>query len=170
MTVTAVHKDADALTMTLTAEFDATPERVWQLWADPRQLERWWGPPSYPATVDSHDLRVGGRVDYHMTGPEGDQPRGFWTVLEMEPPRSLAFRDGFANADGTENTDLPGTESRVQIEAVNEGRTRMEILSIFPSTEAMEQLVAMGMEQGLTEAVGQIDAILAEDVPAPASA
>ena len=171
MTVTAVHKDADALTMTLTAEFEATPERVWQLGADPRQLERWWGPPSYPATVDSHDLRLGGRVDYHMTGPEGDQPRGFWTVLEIEPPRSLSFRDGFANAAGTENTDLPGTESRVQIEAVDEGRTRMEILSIFPSTEAMEQLVAMGMEQGLTEAVGQIDAILAEDdVAAPVSA
>ena len=167
MTVTAVQKDPDALTMTLTAEFEATPERVWQLWADPRQLERWWGPPSYPATVDSHDLRLGGRVDYHMTGPEGDQPRGFWTLLEVEPPHSLSFRDGFSNPDGSENTDLPGTESRVRIEAIDGGRTRMEFLSIFPSTEAMEQLVAMGMEQGLTEAVGQIDAILAEDSQAP---
>ena len=51
MTVTAVRKDPEALTMTLDAEFDASPERVWQLWADPRQLERWWGPPTYPATV-----------------------------------------------------------------------------------------------------------------------
>ena len=50
MTVTAVRKDPDALTMTLTAEFEASPERVWDLWADPRQLERWWGPPTYPAT------------------------------------------------------------------------------------------------------------------------
>ena len=46
MTVTAVRKDPEALTMTLTAEFDASPERVWELWADPRQLERWWGPPT----------------------------------------------------------------------------------------------------------------------------
>ena len=43
MTVTTVRKDPEALTMTLTAEFEASPERVWQLWADPRQLERWWG-------------------------------------------------------------------------------------------------------------------------------
>ena len=50
MTVTAVQKDPVNLTLTLTAEFDATPERVWELWSDPRQLERWWGPPSYPAT------------------------------------------------------------------------------------------------------------------------
>jgi uncharacterized protein YndB with AHSA1/START domain len=43
MTVTAVRKDPQALTMTLEAEFDTSAERVWQLWADPRQLERWWG-------------------------------------------------------------------------------------------------------------------------------
>ena len=49
-----------------------------------------------------------------------------------------------------------------------DGRTRMSIESIFPSTEAMEQLLAMGMEEGLTEAVGQIDAILAEDAVTPA--
>jgi uncharacterized protein YndB with AHSA1/START domain len=164
MTVTAVRKDIDALTMTLDAEFDASPDRVWQLWADPRQLERWWGPPTYPATVTSHDLRAGGRVEYHMTGPTGDQPRGYWEVLETDPPRELAFRDGFANADGTPNSDLPLNDVRVTIEEIGEGRTRMSIESIFPDTAAMEQILAMGMEEGLTQAVGQIDAILAEDV------
>jgi len=163
VTVTDVRKDPDALSMTLTAEFDASPERVWQLWADPRQLERWWGPPTYPATVDSHDLRAGGRVEYHMTGPEGDQPHGYWEVTEADPPHSLAFRDGFANDDGTPNPDLPTTEARVTIEEISDGRTRMSIDSIFPSTKAMEQLLAMGMEEGFTLALGQIDAILAED-------
>ena len=76
MTVTAVRKDPAALTLTVTAEFDASPERVWQLWADPRQLERWWGPPTYPATFTAHDLAPGSRVQYHMTGPTGDQPHG----------------------------------------------------------------------------------------------
>jgi uncharacterized protein YndB with AHSA1/START domain len=163
MTVTAVRKDPAALTMTLDAEFDAAPDRVWQLWADPRQLERWWGPPTYPATVTSHDLRSQGRVEYHMTGPEGDQPRGYWEILEADPPRRLVFRDGFANADGTPNTDMPLNEVRVRIDEISDGRTRMSIESIFPDAAAMEQVLAMGMEQGLTEAVGQIDAILAED-------
>ncbi len=162
MTVTAVRKDVQALTMTVDAEFDAPPERVWQLWADPRQLERWWGPPTYPATVTSHDLRPGGRVEYHMTGPEGDQPRGYWEVLESDPPRRLVFRDGFANADGSPNTDLPAGEARVTIAGLADGRTRMSIESIFPDAAAMEQVLAMGMEEGLTQAVGQIDAILAE--------
>jgi uncharacterized protein YndB with AHSA1/START domain len=163
MTVTAVHKDPDALAMTITAEFSATPTRVWQLWEDPRQLERWWGPPSYPATVDSHDLSPGGHVAYHMTGPTGDKSRGYWQIVEVDAPRSLFFRDCFANDDGTPNTELPAMQSRVRIEEIGDGRTRMSIESVFPNLEAMEQVLAMGMEQGLTEAVGQIDAILAED-------
>lgn len=161
MTVTAVTKDTKTLSMTITAEFAATPERVWQLWADPRQLERWWGPPTYPATVTSHDLRPGGRVEYHMTGPEGDQPHGYWEVDVVDPPRRIAFRDGFANPDGTPNDEFPGTSAEVTIEAIDAGQTRMSIESRFPSVEAMEQLLAMGMEQGLQQAVGQIDAILA---------
>jgi len=167
MTVTGVRKNPETLTMTLDAEFDASPERVWQLWADPRKLERWWGPPTYPATVTAHDLRSGGRVEYHMTGPEGDQPHGYWEVLEADAPRRLIFRDGFANDDGTPISDMPINEVRVAISEAGGGQTRMSIESVFPSAAAMEQLIAMGMEQGLTEAVGQIDAILAEDVSSP---
>jgi uncharacterized protein YndB with AHSA1/START domain len=166
MTVTAVRKDADNLIMTLDAEFDASPELVWQLWADPRQLERWWGPPTYPATVTSHDLRPGGRVEYHMTGPDGDQPRGYWEIVQVDAPHRLVFSDGFADADGTPNSDMPLNEVRVTIAEISEGRTQMTIQSKFPDAAAMEQLIAMGMEEGLKQAVGQIDAILAEDAAA----
>ncbi len=167
MTVTAVRKDTDALTLSIAAEFDASPERAWQLWADPRQLERWWGPPTYPATFTQHDLAPGSRVDYHMTGPEGDQPRGYWDIVEVDPPRSLTFNDGFANDDGTPNPDLPVTTGLVTIEEIGGGRTRMSIHSTFPSAEAMEQILAMGVEEGLKQAVGQIDAILAEGEAPP---
>jgi uncharacterized protein YndB with AHSA1/START domain len=161
MPVTSVQKDPANLTLTLTAEFEATQERVWQLWADPRLLKRWWGPPTYPATFTRHELTPGARVEYHMTGPEGDQPRGYWDIVEVQPPTWLLFRDGFANDDGTPNPDLPTSEARVRIEEIGDGRSRMTIESTFPSTEAMEQVLAMGVEEGLTEAVGQIDAILA---------
>jgi uncharacterized protein YndB with AHSA1/START domain len=164
MTVTAVRRDPERLTLTIEAEFDASVERIWQLWADPRKLERWWGPPTYPATFTKHDLAPGSRVEYHMTGPAGDQPHGYWDVLEAEPPRRILFRDvGCANADGTPNTDMPLGTIRVEIEEVAQGRTRMSIESVFPSIEAMEHALAMGTDEGLSQAVGQIDAILAEE-------
>jgi uncharacterized protein YndB with AHSA1/START domain len=166
MTVTAVRKDLDNLRLTLDAEFDAPPARVWELWADPRQLERWWGPPAYPATVTAHELRTGGRVEYHMTGPTGDQPHGYWEIVEADAPTRLVFRDGFADADGRPNSDMPINTIGVTITQLGNGRTRMSIESIFPDAAAMEQLLAMGMEPGLTQAVGQIDGILAEDAVA----
>ncbi|WP_325048798.1 SRPBCC family protein [Amnibacterium setariae] len=50
MPVLDVEKDLDRLTLTVVAEFAAPVERVWSLYADPRRLERHWGPPGYPAT------------------------------------------------------------------------------------------------------------------------
>jgi uncharacterized protein YndB with AHSA1/START domain len=163
MTVTSVRKDPHRLTLTVDAEFDASVERVWQLWADPRQLERWWGPPTYPAAVTRHDLAPGGRVEYQMIGPEGDRHHGYWEILEVEPPRRMLFRDGFADADGTPNPDMPATTVRVAIEEVARGRTRMSVETVFPSIEAMEQVLAMGTGEGLRQAVSQIDAILAAE-------
>ena len=131
MSVTSVEKNLDSLTITLVADFDAPIERVWQLWADPRKLERWWGPPSYPATVEKYDLTPGGDVTYVMTGPDGDQPRGWWRVTSVNPPKSLEFTDGFANEDGTPNADMPIT--RVHMQLTEHGGTRMELRSVFES-------------------------------------
>lgn len=164
MSTTQITKDPTQLSMTVTAEYDVSPDRAWQLWADPRQLERWWGPPTYPATVDEHDLTPGGRVTYRMTGPEGDQHGGWWKVMEAEPPRLLLIEDGFADETGAPNPDLPTTVMRVEI-VERTGGVTMSITSRFPSLEAMEQMIAMGMEEGIREAVGQIDDILA-GVPA----
>ena len=160
MSVTSVDKDPDTLTLTLIADFDAPPEEVWELWADPRRLERWWGPPTYPATFEEHDLTPGGRVTYYMTGPDGERPHGWWRVTSVDPPASLEFVDGFADADGTPVADMPTSTVRVTI-TEHDGGTRMELRSVFDSREHMEQLIAMGMEEGLTQAVGQMDALLA---------
>ncbi len=161
MTVTNVHKDPETFTMTLTAEFDAPIERAWQLWENPRQLERWWGPPEYPATFVEHDLTPGGRVTYFMTGPDGDQPRGWWLVVAVDAPHRLEFEDGFADDAGQPNPDLPTTKVVVQLSKAADGGTHMAIESQFASLESMEQMVAMGMEEGMVAAMGQIDAVLA---------
>ena len=160
MTVTAVRKDPAALTMTLTAEFDASPTRVWQLWADPRQLERWWGPPTYPATFVDHDLGIGSMVTYFMTGPSGDQPRGWWRVLEVDVPNLLRFESGFADDDGLPSTVMPFMINHVTLSEHSEGVTTMAIETSFASLADMEKIMSMGMEEGMKGALSQIDAML----------
>ncbi|MCX2924626.1 SRPBCC family protein [Streptomyces sp. NEAU-W12] len=159
MTVTSVDKDVDRLTLTVIADFTAPVEKVWQLWADPRQLERWWGPPAYPATVEEHDLTPGGEVTYVMTGPEGEKYGGWWRIATVTPPTSLEFTDGFSDRDGRPNAEMPTTAVRMTL-SEREGKTRMELRSVFDTREQMEQLAEMGMVDGLRESIGQMDGLL----------
>jgi uncharacterized protein YndB with AHSA1/START domain len=160
MSVTSVDKDVENLTVTLIADFAAPTERVWQLWADPRQLERWWGPPSHPATMEEHSLTPGGSVNYFMTGPDGAKYRGWWRIVAVDPPSSLEFTDGFSDESGAPNPELPTTTNRMRL-TEHDGGTRMELRASFESQEQMEQLVKMEAIEGLREAVGQMDALLA---------
>ncbi|MEC5190032.1 MULTISPECIES: SRPBCC family protein [unclassified Arthrobacter] len=160
MTVVSSQKNAEALSITVVAEFDAAVERVWQVWEDPRQLERWWGPPTWPATFESHDFASGGSASYYMTGPDGEKSRGWWRFTAIEPPHRLEFDDGFADDNGDPVPDMGTSHAVMRLEAVDH-RTRMTIVSTFDSVDALEKVLAMGMEEGMRQALGQIDAILA---------
>lgn len=160
MPVVSVTKDEHALTLSLVAEYDVSPARVWQLWADPRQLERWWGPPSWPATFETHDFVVGGAASYFMTGPEGEKAGGWWRFLAIDEPKSLEIEDGFSDDTGAPNPDMPVGRMRVDIEETVNG-SRMTVTSYFRDAKEMAQLVEMGMVEGITEAAGQIDGLLA---------
>jgi uncharacterized protein YndB with AHSA1/START domain len=161
MTVISSTKNPEALSFTLIAEFDAGVERVWKIWEDPRQLERWWGPPSWPATFEKHDLAPGGEASYYMTGPDGEKARGWWRFTAVQAPTHLEFDDGFADDDGAPVEAMGTTHATVTLEDIGD-RTRMTILSTFESEEQLNQMVEMGMEEGMKEAAGQIDALLAE--------
>ena len=164
MTVTNVQKDLDALTLTITSEFAAPVEKVWQVWENPRLLERWWGPPTYPATMVEHDLTPGGRVHYFMTSPEGEQYHGWWRVLSVDAPRRLEIEDGFADDTGAPNPDLPVSVMRMTLDEQPGGGTRMVIESTHASRADLEQVLEMGAEEGMALALGQIDAVLTADV------
>ncbi|GAB2464850.1 uncharacterized protein YndB with AHSA1/START domain [Conyzicola lurida] len=164
MTVLSSQKDPEALTLTIVAEFDAPVERVWQVWEDPRQLERWWGPPTWPATFTQHDFVAGGSSKYHMTGPEGEIAGGWWDNVVVAAPSRFEWVDGFSDENGDRSTEMPTIDGAVTIAEVD-GKTRMTTVSTFGSVEQLEQLVQMGMEEGLKLAMGQIDGLLVE-VPA----
>lgn len=162
MSVTDLKKDLEAGSLAVAAEYGATPEQVWELWANPRLLERWWGPPSHPATVTDHDLSPGGRVRYYMTGPDGEQYHGGWRVLAATPPRRLELEDFFADSDGNEDAGLPTSTSVVTISEKPGGKTEMVIVTRYSSPEDLSKVLEMGMEEGVLASLGQTDALLAE--------
>ncbi|PYI68774.1 polyketide cyclase [Arthrobacter livingstonensis] len=160
MTVISSTKSPEALSLAIVAEFDAGVERVWQIWEDPRQLERWWGPPTWPATFEDFDFQPGGQASYYMTGPDGTKARGWWRFTAIGAPDRLELDDGFADDTGNPVTDMGTARMAVALEDIG-GRTRMTITSTFESVGQMEKMIQMGMEEGMGLAMGQIDAILA---------
>jgi uncharacterized protein YndB with AHSA1/START domain len=163
MAVLDVKKDFDALSVTITAEFDADIARVWELWADQRKLERWWGPPSYPVTFVDSRFVPGGTVSYFMTSPEGNRHQGWWRVLSLDAPSRLVFEDGFADENGHPNTELPVTTNLVTLTQLSATRTRMVIVTTFASREAMEQILEMGFADVMSASVGQMDELLKDE-------
>jgi uncharacterized protein YndB with AHSA1/START domain len=160
MPVTDVRQDLDNLTLTITADFAAPVDRIWQVYADPRQLEKVWGPPTYPATVVDHDLTPGGRVNYYMTGPEGDKHAGYWQITTVDQPSGFTFDDGFADLDFNPLPKLPVSKNDYTFTA-HGGGTRATYVSRFASAEALKQVLDMGIVEGATSAINQIDDVLA---------
>jgi uncharacterized protein YndB with AHSA1/START domain len=160
MPVTDVKHDLDTRTLTLTAEFAAPVQRIWQIYADPRQLEKIWGPPTYPATFVDHDLRPGGRVTYYMTGPAGEKHAGWWLVTAVDEPRSFEFDDGFADEDFNPNPDLPVSKN-VYTFTEFDGGTRVTYVSTFETAEGLQTVLDMGVVEGATGAINQIDDLIA---------
>ena len=154
MPITSVTKDRESLTMIVVADFDVPVRRLWDAYLDPRQLERFWGPPSYPAVFTRHDGCVGGRSEYTMTGPDGEIARFSWEWVAVDELKSFELRDG----DGP---PASGPARMVfAFEATSAG-SRMSTTIYFDSAAELEQ-IGLGMEQGMSEAMGQMDAVLAD--------
>ncbi len=155
MPVTSVTKDPEALTMTVVADFPVPARRLWDAYLDPRTLERFWGPPTYPATFTRHDGCVGGRSEYTMTGPDGSVSHFSWEWVSVDELKSFEVRDGDAG-------QIPGPARMIfTFEATGAG-SRVSATTHFNSVTEMEQLLGLGMEQGTIEAAGQLDAVLAD--------
>jgi uncharacterized protein YndB with AHSA1/START domain len=156
MPVTSVTKDPAKLTFTIVADFPVPQQRLWDAYADPRQLERFWGPPSWPATFTRHDFKVGGRSEYFMTGPNGEKFTGSWKFIAVNPISYFEAHDGEDNAD-----DPNGPAGMTFTFETTPTGSRMTGVTRFPSLEAMEKSAA-AMEEGMRAAMPQLDALLAE--------
>jgi len=165
MPVTNVTKDPENLTMTVVADFAAPLQRLWDAYTDPRQIEKFWGPPEYPATFTRHDVFPGGTTSYFMTGPDGSSHGGFWEWIDVKQPEganaSFEVRDGFAQDDGTPNTDMPTGRMVFHFEATDTG-SRVTVTSFHNSADEFTQVIEMGQEEGMRDAMGQIDDVLAD--------
>ncbi len=159
MPVTQITPDPATLTMTVHAEFEASADRVWRVFTEPRQLERFWGPPGWPATFRGFDFAPGGLAHYSLTGPDGATHHGRWEFLRIDEPEAFEVLDGFADEHGDLLAEME--PMRMVFTFTPDGpRTRFEAVTHFSSLASLEQQVAMGVVDGMRQAMDQLDTVL----------
>jgi uncharacterized protein YndB with AHSA1/START domain len=161
MPITDVISNAQDLTLTVIAEYPVPVTRLWDAYADPRQLERFWGPREWPATFTRHDMAVGGESHYYMSGPEGQKAHGWWRFLAVEAYKQFEVQDGFGDDKGEPNFSMPTMRMVFRFEDTPAG-SRFVSTTTFASVENMETLVKMGMMEGMKSAMSQIDDVVSD--------
>jgi uncharacterized protein YndB with AHSA1/START domain len=96
-----------------------------------------------------------------MTSPEGERFYGHWEFVEVEEPHSFVAHDAFADAHGNVDSSLPVGRMTLSFESTAAG-SRFTAVSESPSAEALEQVLAMGQAEGMQQAFGQLDTVLAD--------
>ena len=161
MPITSITSDPEELTLTVIADFTAPVKRLWDAYMDPRQIEKFWGPVEFPATFLRHDNFPGGLTKYRMVGPQGEISCGYWEWLSIREHEFFEVLDGFAHEDGSPNREMPTMRMTFEFTETALG-SRLNTTTYFPSAEALEKLLAMGMEEGMKSAMSQIDDVLAD--------
>ncbi|HQZ81784.1 MAG TPA: SRPBCC domain-containing protein [Pyrinomonadaceae bacterium] len=135
-------------TVTITAEFDAVRDLVWDAYTKPELLDQWWAPKPYSSRTKVMDFEVGGRRFYAMVSPEGQERWVLQRFKSITPKSHFSLFNAFA--DENENMELPGSDWDFTF-AEKSDKTTVHISIYNESLERLERMIEMGFKEG-TEA------------------
>ena len=147
-------------TITVKREFAAELPLVWDAYTKSEILDQWWAPKPWKARTKTMDFREGGHWHYAMVGPEGEEHWALANYKTIDPKKRFTALDGFADAEGVVNTDMPQSEWEVSFTPKDEV-TLVENLIVFDDLAQLETTIQMGFKEGLTMAMEGLDALLA---------
>jgi len=136
--------------------FDAPREKVWAALTDPELIPQWWGPRQYTTVVDVMDVRPGGQWRFVHQAEEGSDEHGFRGVYRevTEPERIVQT---------FEWEGMPGhiAVETMELEDLGDGRTKINTVSLFHTTEERDGMFNSGMEGGASETYDRLEELLA---------
>ena len=147
-------------TITVKREFAAELPLVWDAYTKSEILDQWWAPKPWKSRTKSMDFREGGYWHYAMVGPEGEEHWALANYKTIDPKKRFTALDGFADAEGVVNTQMPQSKWEVSF-TPKEDVTLVENLITFEDLAQLETTIQMGFKEGLTMAMEGLDALLA---------
>lgn len=156
---TIFEKDLASNTLVISREFKAGISLVWRAWTDPDLLCQWWAPRPWRCETITMDFRPGGKWVYVMLGPEGERHGGIQLYTDIAHESFFKGKDAFTDETGNINEDMPVAIWENTFEPSEHG-TLVKTVAKYPNPEMLQTVLDMGLEQGLTQAQLQLDALL----------
>lgn len=157
---TSIEKDFAARLLRVSREFDAPVELVWRAYSESQLLDQWWGPAPWRAETHAMDFRAGGHWFYAMVSPEGQRHWARMNYIAIAPQVRITIEDAFCDEQGKVNTAMPVAKGEIVFTPTAAG-TRVEFHTTYATEKDLRTVVQMGIEQGLTMCLDQLEALLA---------
>jgi uncharacterized protein YndB with AHSA1/START domain len=145
-------------TVSITKEFDADRDLVWDAYTKAEILDQWWAPKPFSSRTKFMNFEVGGRRFYAMVSPEGNERWALQRYTAITPKSNFKIFNTFADAD--ENPDLPGSDWDLNF-SEEDGRTKVSISIYNESLERLERMIEMGFKEGFTMTLDHLEELLA---------
>lgn len=149
--------DKEAKTVTVSREFAAELQLVWDAYTKPELLDRWWAPKPWESRTKSMDFSVGGQRFYAMVGPAGEERWAIQKYTSITPKTNFKLFNTFADKD--ENPELPGSDWNLNFSEHN-GKTKVSIAIYNESLERMEKMIEMGFREGIALTMKNLEDLL----------
>jgi len=146
-------------TITIKREFAAKRKLVWDCYTKSELLDRWFAPKPLTTKTKFMDFREGGHWHYAMVEPNGQEYWGRMDYQTIQPIDNYIALDGFCDDTGALNPAFPRSEWHVTFSDVLT-RTLVETVVSYASPEALQQVIDMGLKDGLASTLERLDELL----------
>lgn len=152
-----VHRSTN--TITISREFAAEQQLVWDAFTKKDLLDQWWAPAPWISKTTQMNFEVDGKRIYAMCGPEGEEHWAVQKFTSISLIDNFQFEDAFADNNGNVNETLPSMHWNLDFSG-NDISSKVEILITLKSLEHLEQIIQMGFKEGFTQTLGALDSLL----------
>jgi len=150
-------EDPAELVLSITRDLAAPRAAVWRCWTEVQLLKQWFCPKPWTVPEADLDLRVGGRMNTTMAGPDGERFENVGIFLEVVPQARLVFTDAYTEGF------VPRADSFmtavVELSDTPDGGTRLVWSARHPTAAKRDQHLAMGFDAGWNAAADQLNAL-----------
>lgn len=157
MTETKFETNGSQLTVTRT--FNASIDIVWRAWTEAELLDQWWAPKPWESKTERMDFEENGQRLYAMCGPNGEEHWGITTYKTINKPSYFSGEDAFCDNQGMVNQEMPVAKFENSFQS-NSTQTTVQVVTQYASEEHLQQVIQMGMKEGLSMAYESLDKLL----------